>query len=347
MRRIVLAFICASVFTALGVVPTDATQGVSLTEIEKLNQQVVALYREDKFNEALPLARRAVDLVEKSAGGANASSHVAAYANLGAIYLSKREGSNAAKAYRRAIELYAAQNSEDERLASYYMSLGTAQIFDRSIGEAVASHERALALYERQPKKNQARIGTVLFRLGELVQAQNREAQARDYYGRALKILEAASAPPSKDERQLLESYECSIIKLKPSAAGTNEISLSARLDRLLAAEQGDYPLPPLIRKEPQTDEPGGGVLNGKATKRIIPPYPMQARAGRLAGAILVRVVIDEGGNVVEARAICGGHAVLQQASVEAARGWKFSPTLLSGKPVKVTGVIIFKFTPG
>jgi protein TonB len=38
------------------------------------------------------------------------------------------------------------------------------------------------------------------------------------------------------------------------------------------------------------------------------------------------------------------GHPLLRQAALEAAQQWKFRPTLLSGAPIKVTGVLIFNF---
>jgi protein TonB len=54
-------------------------------------------------------------------------------------------------------------------------------------------------------------------------------------------------------------------------------------------------------------------------------------------------VIVDESGKVISARAV-SGHPLLQAASVEAAYAAKFSPTLLSGQPVKVTGTISYNF---
>jgi protein TonB len=86
-----------------------------------------------------------------------------------------------------------------------------------------------------------------------------------------------------------------------------------------------------------------GGVLNGKAISLPKPPYPPIARAARAAGTVTVQVTIDESGKVISARAV-GGHPLLQQAAVQAAYGARFSPTQLSGQPVKVTGVITYNF---
>jgi outer membrane biosynthesis protein TonB len=56
-----------------------------------------------------------------------------------------------------------------------------------------------------------------------------------------------------------------------------------------------------------------------------------------------VQVLIDENGNVVAAHAT-SGHPLLQAAATNAARASKFTPTKLSGQPVKVNGVIIYNF---
>jgi protein TonB len=56
-----------------------------------------------------------------------------------------------------------------------------------------------------------------------------------------------------------------------------------------------------------------------------------------------VQILVNEDGTVKTARAV-GGHPLLQQAAVAAARKARFSPTLLSGQPVKVAGVITYNF---
>jgi TonB family protein len=87
-----------------------------------------------------------------------------------------------------------------------------------------------------------------------------------------------------------------------------------------------------------------GGVLNGRATSLPNPPYPPIARAAHASGNVTVEVTIDEDGNVVAAKAV-SGHPLLQAASVAAARNAKFTPTKMSGQPVKVQGVLIYAFS--
>jgi len=96
---------------------------------------------------------------------------------------------------------------------------------------------------------------------------------------------------------------------------------------------------PPPVPKAPIS----GGVLNGKAISLPKPAYPPVARAARQTGTVTVQVTIDENGGVISARAV-GGPPLLQAAAVQAAYGARFSPTKLSGQPVKVTGVITYNF---
>jgi outer membrane biosynthesis protein TonB len=88
-----------------------------------------------------------------------------------------------------------------------------------------------------------------------------------------------------------------------------------------------------------------GGVLNGKAISLPKPAYPPAARAVRASGAVPVQILILEDGSIFSAEAV-GGHPLLQAASRIAACSASFSPTLLEGQPVKVSGIITYNFVP-
>ena len=106
-------------------------------------------------------------------------------------------------------------------------------------------------------------------------------------------------------------------------------------------------PTPPIVKKDPpvlpQTIK-STGVLNGKATYLPKPPYPAAAISLNAQGEVNVQILIDESGRVVSAKAV-SGHPLLRAVAEAAARGAKFSPTLLSNQPVKVTGIIVYKFS--
>jgi len=88
-----------------------------------------------------------------------------------------------------------------------------------------------------------------------------------------------------------------------------------------------------------------GGVLNGKAKSLPQPEYPAIAKSAHAAGTVVVQIIIDERGAVISARAV-SGHRLLRQAAVDAARQATFTPTLLSGQPVMVTGTLTYDFVP-
>ena len=87
-----------------------------------------------------------------------------------------------------------------------------------------------------------------------------------------------------------------------------------------------------------------GGILNGRALSLPMPTYPETARRTRASGLVEVEVVIDVNGKVISAKAV-RGPALLSQAAESAARLARFTPTLLSGQPVRVVGLINYNFS--
>ncbi len=81
-----------------------------------------------------------------------------------------------------------------------------------------------------------------------------------------------------------------------------------------------------------------GGVLNGKAIYLPRPEAPADAN-----GVVLVQVLVDEQGAVIDARAVSGPPS-LHAVTVTAARLARFMPTLLAGVPVQVTGTLSYNF---
>jgi TonB family protein len=86
-----------------------------------------------------------------------------------------------------------------------------------------------------------------------------------------------------------------------------------------------------------------GRVAQGEAIKRVEPLYPFWARFLGIKGAAVVEITIDEKGDVINARAM-SGRKMFRKAAIDAAMQWKFNPTLLDGKPVKVISAITMYF---
>lgn len=136
-------------------------------------------------------------------------------------------------------------------------------------------------------------------------------------------------------------------------AVSLNQEGATSQPDKILV-DDGDEPKlertptpkpEPTATPKPQPKTISGGVVNGKARNLVQPTYPAAARATRAAGQVQVSIKIDESGRVVSASAI-SGNPLLRSAAVSAAQRSTFNPTLLSGQPVSVTGIIIYNFVP-
>ena len=103
--------------------------------------------------------------------------------------------------------------------------------------------------------------------------------------------------------------------------------------------EQGAGSQVPSPNQPKQKGPLAGGMLNSKA---IYLPQP-EAPSGEASGVVLVQVLVDEQGTVIDARPVSGPQN-LHAAAVGAARLARFSPTLFAGEPVKVSGTLSYNF---
>lgn len=129
----------------------------------------------------------------------------------------------------------------------------------------------------------------------------------------------------------------------KLSGLGSVELT-DARTDSNVEAKMVNIesePPPPAPR--PVLKPVSGGVLNGIALSLPSPSYPETARRLRTSGIVTVEVIVDETGKVISAVAT-SGPSLLRDVAVQAALRARFSPTKLSGQPVKVSGLINYKF---
>ncbi len=141
---------------------------------------------------------------------------------------------------------------------------------------------------------------------------------------------------------------------------GSGSKGVEMRLDRLTKLEDSDTGARRVTESDSQTSTArvvtegdsnkagkvvSGGVLQGSAMELGKPKYPAAARAVKAGGQVAVQVLIDISGNVQSAAAV-SGHPLLRRASEIAACGSRFTPTLLEGQPVKVSGIINYNFVP-
>ena len=79
----------------------------------------------------------------------------------------------------------------------------------------------------------------------------------------------------------------------------------------------------------------GGDVRRPELVKRVDPIYPQAAKDAHVSGMVIVELVVDEVGNVTDAK-IVRSVPMLDAAALDAVRQWQYTPTLLNGSPVKL-----------
>jgi TonB family protein len=80
--------------------------------------------------------------------------------------------------------------------------------------------------------------------------------------------------------------------------------------------------------------------ITRRAKTKVQPSYPELARKMKITGTVKIEVVVSPNGQVKDARVV-GGHPVLANAALDAAKRWRFEAA-----SEESSGVIEFKFEP-
>ena len=86
-----------------------------------------------------------------------------------------------------------------------------------------------------------------------------------------------------------------------------------------------------------------GGQVAPQLIHRVDPIPPPDALQRQVRGTVVVHVVIDRHGNVAQLEPVSGPPELIN-AAVEAARQWRYKPTILNGDPVEVQTTIMIAF---
>ena len=310
-----------------------------LEEAAELIRKVVKLYGERKYEEGLPLAKRALEIREKALSP-NHQLVINAQVNLAEVYIALRKFRDAESPLDRAVKSYRTGNPNDVRLADLLLRKALVEYAVGDSASAQSAYEESLRINEKVFGVDSARTDNSLLMLAEFHQFAGDDEKAATYFLRLISVREKATGPNQNEQLiDALSRYACLLGKLKKQAEAEKMHARIASL-RLKA---------PVVDPRPDSNSTdkeaflAGGVLNGKALSLAKPDYPEEARISRISGMVVVQVWIDETGNVRRACAI-SGNSKLRRAAEVAAYQSKFSPTKLSGIPVKITGVITYNF---
>lgn len=294
-----------------------------LVESRELTSKVVQLYNEHKYDEALSMARRALELAE-SALGKNDSRLMSLLVNLGDLYVAMLNVDRAKVSFERALAIGEANfGREDLRLTRPLDELGNLYGKKGDYNSSAGAFSRSLAVKAKVLKPDDVEIARANFVLADAYRKGRDYAKAETYYQEAIRLYSQLGGA----KQELVEALQRYLIILTTQNRKDEAASIQTRLMTLSA--------------EPGVVE--GGVVNGWAVRLVQPQYPTVAKGAHAGGQVQVRVLIDETGKVISAVAI-SGHPLLHGAAIEAAKESKFTPTIKSGVAVKVRGTIIYNF---
>jgi TonB family protein len=291
----------------------------------ELNTAAIKLFGDVKYHEALPLETEALALREKALG----PDHVdllPLMLNLGEILKRLGKLEEAGDVFNRALKIgEKAFGPNDIEIASIIDRLAFLESDRQRLPNAESLFERSLKIKQAALSKDDSEIAETALNLGQVRAARTDYKGAASTLRVAITIWEAQGETARPNLLKALSSYVLAL-----TALGRNDEA--AKAQHRVAELSG------------QDAIVNGGILNGKALVLMTPAYPQQT-GHRGSGTVRVRVLIDVNGHVATAKAIESEMPLeFARAAERAAKQSRFSPTFIEGKPVAVSGVIIYNF---
>lgn len=298
-----------------------------------LRNEALKLYGQKNYSEALKIARQIVQIKEKKFG-ADDIEIAKALSDVATIEIASGNEKDGELTARRAIAIFETKQdlTSDDALAfaRTFEAVGFIKFRSKKPEDALPEYARALAIKEKYIGQQSLEASKTLWQMGNIYLMTGKYQDSFEAYERVVKIRSVYVEQIGYDEiYSAIERYDC--------AAGKSYNSLEA--DTLIEETRSK------MRKSRKQETVDGGVVNGKALKLAKPRYPELARKARASGSIKVKVTIDETGKIIFACAK-SGHPLLFATSEQAALNSKFAPTTLNGRPVKVSGFIVYNFVP-
>lgn len=308
--------------------PANKATADALAEASQLSQTVVILFKQGRYEEALPPAKRALELRE-AVLAADSAPVQSALLNLEEVYTAMKKFGEAQGLLERLLRIHEAKvGGEDAELALFLDKLAYVAFMRSDLDKTEAAHKRALAIREKVFGPDSVEFAASLVSLAEIYRYRWKLDKAQPLYEQAAILQAKLLGNQHPDFEKTNKRYVCTVYEREDA----NYVeTLKAFTKKLNLASNTAEPL-------------SGAVLNGKAISLPKPWYPTAARSAHAQGVVVVQVEIDEYGKVIGAEDYCGGPSLLVKPSLEAARDARFTPTKLSGRPVRVKGMITYRF---
>jgi CHAT domain-containing protein len=198
-RRLYKWRIAAVFLLALLVLSTVGAQEGDLAEAQRLNGQVFQYYATGRYQQAIPLAQRALAIREKALGPEHPDT-AAALNNLAALYRATGAYAKAEPLYQRALTITEkAPGPEHLDTAGSLNNLALLYHATGAYAKAEPLYQRALAIYEKALGPEHPDTAVALNNLAALYRDTGAYAKAEPLFERALAINEKALGPEHRD----------------------------------------------------------------------------------------------------------------------------------------------------
>ncbi len=312
----IILIITASAFLCLG-------QANERAAYDDLSAKVVSAIRANDFGAAEVMATQLVELSKKVNG---ATSRDTAIATMNLAYSQKQQNKfdKAIQNFQGAIDiLEKLGNLKNRELIDAYEGLAHTYFLNGKSKLAVQAYLTAVSSADKRFGSESKEGYSAALSIAMIYLKDKDYPAANDFfinsYGRALKHYGMSSAEAEKVE----DSRACSALIE----------NVSKNMNDAFYDVQKKYVSPE-----------GVGILNGKAISLPRPEYPARAKYAGASGLVVIRVKVDETGLVFRAFPVCG-NSLLRDTTTTAAYGARFSPTIVQGKPIAVSGVIRYNFS--
>ena len=297
-----------------------------LAQATALTEQVVKLFEEGKYDDALPRAKRALEIREKLLPRTDPRISTS-LSNLGEIYLVKRNYKAARPLFERLLQIQTEQfGPDDVNLADTLDRLAVLYYREGSAVKADEMDKRALGLREKAYGPDDVRVAQSEYAFAQFYRGQRDYDRSAHHFKRALSIYGRVSGIKDPAFEQASDGLTCLSYE-----SGRQELMNELNEIRIQFAPPREAAV--------KVDR-----LDGKALKLPKPKYPTAARDRRLSGIVVVKLEIDEEGKVISATDMCQGPPYLTESALESAREARFTPVTSNGLPIKVKGVIKYSF---
>lgn len=290
------------------------------------NRNLTSYFQRGEYDEALKAARQVLEL-SLSLFGHGSYETATVYSDTGLVLSKMNQSKEAIKSLQMALGIFEKLPSKTGlELIETYQRLGNVQMLAEMDKSAAASYLKSIQIADERNGIESKESFSPTLNLANLYARGRNFTLAFEYYQKCYFLYRKHYFPNADELFEIQGSIACLV----------TDVVRGDKVKKFFESIEDPNDSNSKIGSD--------GTVNGIAISLPKPKYPSAARNKGISGKVVIRLKIDEQGNVVEAKPVCG-HPLLIPDSVESAKLAKFSPTLLDNRAISVGGLIVYKYS--